>query len=120
LVGARGVRDRAAHLLDQVGLGTRGGHYPSELSGGEQQRVAIARAFINAPRLLFADEPTGNLDQETAQAVEDLLFALNEEQGTALVVVTHDLELAAKCARTITLRGGKVHADTGIAEPLAA
>ncbi len=112
LVGNSGARTRAVELLGQVGLGDRRGHYPSELSGGEQQRVAIARAFVNAPRLLFADEPTGNLDQDTAQAVEELLFALNAEQGTALVVVTHDLDLAAKCSRTITLRGGRVQSDT--------
>ncbi len=114
LVGNSGARKRAVELLGQVGLGDRSHHYPSELSGGEQQRVAIARAFVNAPRLLFADEPTGNLDQETAQAVEELLFALNTEQGTALVVVTHDLDLAAKCSRTISLRGGRVQSDTAL------
>ncbi len=116
LVGNSSARNRAVELLDQVGLGDRTHHYPSELSGGEQQRVAIARAFVNAPRLLFADEPTGNLDQETAQAVEDLLFALNAEQGTALVVVTHDLDLAAKCSRTISLRGGRVQSDTSVSQ----
>jgi putative ABC transport system ATP-binding protein len=118
LVGASGARARAIELLGQVGLGDRTGHYPSELSGGEQQRVAIARAFVNAPRLLFADEPTGNLDQETAEAVEALLFRLNREQGTALIVVTHDLDLAARCARTVRLRGGRVVEDApAVAEP---
>ena len=101
---ARGV---AADLLDRVGLGDRAGHYPSQLSGGEQQRVALARAFAGRPRLLFADEPTGNLDAETGARVEALLFDLNREAGTALVVVTHDPELAARCQTTIRLRGGR-------------
>ena len=105
------VRSRAAELLRRVGLGGRLGHYPAELSGGEQQRVALARAFINRPRILFADEPTGNLDAETAGAVEALLFDLNRTAGTTLVLVTHNLELARKAGRVISLRGGKVEAD---------
>ena len=102
----------AAELLDRVGLADRAGHYPTQLSGGEQQRVALARAFAGRPRLLFADEPTGNLDAETGARVERLLFDLNREAGTALVVVTHDPELAAQCERTIALRAGAVVEDT--------
>jgi putative ABC transport system ATP-binding protein len=98
----------AAALLDRVGLGDRLDHYPAQLSGGEQQRVALARAFIHRPRLLFADEPTGNLDAETRATVEDLLFDLNREAGTALVVVTHDLDLAARTERILHLRGGRL------------
>lgn len=104
----RGARDSARHLLDRVGLGERTDHYPSQLSGGEQQRVAVARAFAGRPTLLFADEPTGNLDDDTGTRIEDLLFDLNREAGTALVVVTHDPELAARCDREIRLRGGRV------------
>jgi putative ABC transport system ATP-binding protein len=102
---------RAAELLDQVGLGDRLDHYPSQLSGGERQRVAMARAFINRPRVLFADEPTGNLDAETADRIEDLLFDLNETAGTTLVLVTHDEELAAQTERVLHLRGGQVVGD---------
>ncbi|MEM1056873.1 MAG: ABC transporter ATP-binding protein [Bacteroidota bacterium] len=108
LRGDRGARDEARQLLDRVGLAERTGHYPSQLSGGEQQRVAVARAFAGSPTLLFADEPTGNLDDGTGSRVEDLLFDLNREAGTALVVVTHDLQLAARCDREIRLRGGRV------------
>jgi putative ABC transport system ATP-binding protein len=102
---------RAAELLDQVGLGDRLDHYPSQLSGGERQRVAMARAFINRPRVLFADEPTGNLDAETADRIEDLLFDLNETADTTLVLVTHDEELAAQTERVLHLRGGQVVGD---------
>jgi putative ABC transport system ATP-binding protein len=106
--GGRQAAEAAAALLARVGLGDRLDHYPQQLSGGEQQRVALARAFVHRPRLLFADEPTGNLDGETSARVQDLLFELNREAGTALVVVTHDAELAARCERTIRLRSGRV------------
>ena len=96
----------ATELLREVGLEARRGHYPTQLSGGEQQRVALARAFINRPRLLFADEPTGNLDAETSERVVELLLGLNAQAGTALVLVTHNLELAARTGRIIKLRDG--------------
>ena len=108
LRGRSGAAGRASDLLDQVGLADRLGHYPVQLSGGEQQRVALARAFINRPRILFADEPTGNLDGETAQRVVDLLFELNADAGTTLVLVTHDFDLASRTGRTIRLRGGRM------------
>ncbi len=95
-------------LLEKVGLGDRYDHYPSQLSGGEQQRVAVARAFSNKPEILFADEPTGNLDQETGKKVIELLIELNEESGTTLVIVTHDMELAKKTERILKLRGGRI------------
>jgi putative ABC transport system ATP-binding protein len=95
-------------LLEKVGLADRLHHYPSQLSGGEQQRVALARAFANRPSILFADEPTGNLDQQTGAKIERLLFELNEELGTTLVIVTHDLELAARTNRNISLKSGKM------------
>jgi putative ABC transport system ATP-binding protein len=101
----------AAELLGRVGLGSRTDHYPMQLSGGEQQRVALARAFINRPRILFCDEPTGNLDGDTAHAMADLIFGLNRERGTTLVLVTHDLELARRTQRIIRLRGGSVISD---------
>lgn len=107
-----GVQKRAMELLDQVGLADRAHHYPSQLSGGEQQRVSIARAFANQPKILFADEPTGNLDAETSEKIETLLFDLNTAAGTTLVMVTHDLELAAKTARTIRMKGGKMKSDS--------
>ena len=107
----RGAAGRAAELLERVGLKDRLDHYPVQLSGGEQQRVALARAFINRPKVLFADEPTGNLDADTSQRVEELLFELNRESGTTLVLVTHDLELAGKTQRVIRLRGGRVVED---------
>ena len=94
-----------------LGLADRHTHYPTQLSGGEQQRVSIARAFANAPAILFADEPTGNLDEQTGQKVEELLFSLNREAGTTLVVVTHDPELAAKTDRVIRLKGGRLTED---------
>jgi putative ABC transport system ATP-binding protein len=112
LRGRKHVRQRAEELLAEVGLGDRTTHYPKQLSGGEQQRVAIARAFINEPSILFADEPTGNLDVETGAHIEELLFDLNRTAGTTLVVVTHDLELAAKTGRIIKLRGGQVIEDS--------
>ena len=106
--GTGSVRERAAALLADVGLEDRARHYPTELSGGEQQRVALARAFTTRPRVLFADEPTGNLDADTAALVESLLFRLNREAGTALVLVTHNPDLAAKCGTVLRLRGGAV------------
>lgn len=106
------VRKRALELLTEVGLGDRTHHYPNQLSGGEQQRVAIARAFINKPKILFADEPTGNLDTETGEHIEELIFDLNKSQQTTLVLVTHDLELAQKCDRIIRIKNGKIDSDT--------
>lgn len=103
---------KAAHaLLKRVGLGEREDHYPVQLSGGEQQRVALARAFINEPRILFCDEPTGNLDGVTAHTVTDLIFGLNRERGTTLVLVTHDPDLARRCSRAIRLRAGAVEEE---------
>ncbi len=108
--------DRAAaiaqELLDRVGLGSRSHHYPSQLSGGEQQRVALARAFSTRPRILFADEPTGNLDAVTGATVVELMEALNSEFGTTLVLVTHDLDLAARARRTIRLADGAIVFDS--------
>jgi len=101
----------AAELLARVGLGDRLDHYPTQLSGGEQQRVSLARAFINRPRILFCDEPTGNLDGDTAHSMADLIFGLNRERGTTLVLVTHDLELARRTSRILRLRSGAVIAD---------
>lgn len=100
--------DRARELLEKVGLSHRITHYPRQLSGGEQQRVAIARAFASAPKILFADEPTGNLDSKNGTLVEDLLFELNRQQGTTLVVVTHDPELAQRCDRRIEIHDGEL------------
>jgi len=111
LRGERNITQRAKELLSKVGLGDRGHHYPTQLSGGEQQRVSMARAFSNRPKILFADEPTGNLDEETGSHVEDLLFELNREAGTTLVIVTHDAELAGKTQRIIRLKGGHVVVD---------
>lgn len=108
LRGEKNTAQKAMELLEKVGLAERHDHYPTQLSGGEQQRVSLARAFSNNPKILFADEPTGNLDEETSQKVEDLLFKLNEESGTTLVIVTHDLTLAAKTNRIIRLKGGKI------------
>jgi putative ABC transport system ATP-binding protein len=105
------VRDAAAGLLEKVGLGERLAHYPAQLSGGEQQRVALARAFLNRPKILFADEPTGNLDNETSDRIVDLLFELNAGSGTALVLVTHNLDLARKAGRIIQLKGGRLIED---------
>jgi len=108
LRGGNHARDAAVELLKRVGLGERLTHYPAQLSGGEQQRVALARAFINRPKILFADEPTGNLDSETGKLVIQNLFALNAEAGTTLVLVTHDLELAKRAQRIIRLKGGVI------------
>ena len=108
LQGVRGAAKSARELLEKVGLEKRIHHYPSQLSGGEQQRVALARAFSNNPSILFADEPTGNLDEETGEKVVELLFELNREAGTTLVIVSHDLELARKTGRILRLKGGKV------------
>ncbi|MFC2972325.1 ABC transporter ATP-binding protein [Azotobacter bryophylli] len=106
LEGRHDARDRARQLLERVGLGRRLLHYPRQLSGGEQQRVAIARAFAAEPDVLFADEPTGNLNSHTGQHISDLLFALNQERGTTLVLVTHDERLAQRCKRLIRLEDG--------------
>lgn len=111
LRGEKNIRSRSKDLLEKVGLGDRLHHYPAQLSGGEQQRVSLARAFSNSPRILFADEPTGNLDAETSDKVIKLLFDLNREAGTTLVIVTHNLELAAQTKRIIKLKGGHVVAD---------
>ncbi len=108
LDGRTDARERAVEALARVGLGARRHHYPHQLSGGEQQRVALARAFVHGPEILFADEPTGNLDQRTGTVVGDLLFALNREHATTLVLVTHDVALATRCARTLELHEGRV------------
>jgi len=110
LDGAADARDLARSLLSRVGLADRLDHYPRQLSGGEQQRVAIARAFAGNPRLLFADEPTGNLDSVTGEEIIDLMFELNREQRTTLLLVTHDERLAERCSRRVRLDAGKVAA----------
>lgn len=108
LRGERNVAPKAIELLKRVGLHDRLHHYPSQLSGGEQQRVAMARAFITDPKILFADEPTGNLDDENAQHITDLLFGMNKEQGTTLVLVTHNLELARRTQLILRMKGGRL------------
>ena len=108
LRGEKNVSSKAKDLLARVGLAERMHHYPTQLSGGEQQRVAMARAFINDPKILFADEPTGNLDDENSKHVKKLLFGLNKELGTTLVLVTHNLELAQKTERILRMRAGKL------------
>ena len=108
LAGARDAEKRAADWLARVGLGERVDHLPKQLSGGEQQRVAIARAFVADPKIVFADEPTGNLDTDTGAEIVELMFSLNREQGTTLVLVTHDPELAARCGHVVRLARGKV------------
>lgn len=109
LAGRRDASERARAALEQVGLGKRLSHFPYQLSGGEQQRVAIARAFAGEPRILFADEPTGNLDTATGARIIDLLFELNRSSAATLILVTHDNALAARCQRTVTLRQGRLH-----------
>ncbi|HXH02106.1 MAG TPA: ATP-binding cassette domain-containing protein [Candidatus Competibacteraceae bacterium] len=116
LAGQRDAERAAREVLERVGLGARLAHYPSQLSGGEQQRVAIARAFAGGPDLLFADEPTGNLDQRTGARIIELLFALNREHGTTLVLVTHDAQLARHCQRRLELAGGRLLEAAGRAE----
>jgi putative ABC transport system ATP-binding protein len=111
LRGEKGVRERAKELMGKVGLEDRLHHYPAQLSGGEQQRVSLARAFAGQPRILFADEPTGNLDAETSERIVQLLFELNREAGTTLIIVTHNLELAAATQRIIRLAGGRIVDD---------
>lgn len=111
LRGERQARSRSLDLLRRVGLGDRSHHYPVQLSGGEQQRIALARAFSNQPSILFADEPTGNLDAETSDKVVDLLFGLNREIGTTLILVTHNQELAAQTQRIIRIKGGAIISD---------
>ncbi|MGS1121913.1 ABC transporter ATP-binding protein [Rhodanobacter sp. UC4436_H3] len=115
LEGSSAARSRAREALEAVGLSARRRHYPAQLSGGEQQRVAIARAFVHGPRVLFADEPTGNLDQRTGHHICDLLFALNRDHRTTLVLVTHDAGLAARCDRRIELEEGRMAStDAGV------
>lgn len=111
LVGRRGARARAQALLDEVGLGARGHHYPSQLSGGEQQRVALARALVLSPKLLLADEPTGNLDSNTSEAIHELFFEVNRKHGTTIVVVTHNPTFAASMPRIVTMRDGRIESD---------
>lgn len=111
LQGEKNPEKVGKELLEKVGLGERLGHYPSQLSGGEKQRVAMARAFSNRPTILFADEPTGNLDEESGERVVNLLLELNKEAGTTLVIVTHDLELAKKTQRMVILKRGKIHKE---------
>lgn len=113
LRGASDAEQVARGWLDKVGLGSRLDHYPAQLSGGEQQRVCIARAFSNSPRILFADEPTGNLDADNAAGIVDLIFELNRTAGTTLVLVTHDLELAKRTRRILKIKGGKIESLTG-------
>ena len=115
LRGDADVEGPAKQILEKVGLGGRLGHYPRQLSGGEQQRVALARAFVTRPSLLFADEPTGNLDTNTGQAIIELLFALNQEAGTTLVLVTHDEHLAERCGRILRLDSGVLVGEGAVA-----
>lgn len=110
LAGRADARNAAEDVLTRVGLGERLGHYPRQLSGGEQQRVAIARAFAAQPKILFADEPTGNLDRDTGERIRELLFDLNQERGTTLVLVTHDTRLAGHCSRALEIDGGRLRA----------
>ena len=116
LQGDKNAAKIGMELLEKVGLADRFHHYPSQLSGGEQQRVAVARAFSNKPSILFADEPTGNLDAETGEKVVELLFNLNKELGTTLVIVTHDIELAQKTQHILRLKGGKIIENQTVAQ----
>jgi putative ABC transport system ATP-binding protein len=118
LRGSRDASRKAKELLARVGLGDRSHHYPSQLSGGEQQRVAMARAFITDPKILFADEPTGNLDEENADHIRELLFGMNKEKGTTLVLVTHNLELAQRTRRILRMRGGKLEEEIHQMQPV--
>lgn len=111
LRGDRGIEDRAMELLNRVGLGDRAHHYPSQLSGGEQQRVALARAFVTMPEVLFADEPTGNLDEANAKHVTDLLFSINRDRGTTLILITHNPELAGLASRTLEMKNGRLQQE---------
>lgn len=111
LRGEKNARARSMDLLEKVGLANRSHHYPTQLSGGEQQRISLARAFSNQPKILFADEPTGNLDSETSEKMVKLLFDLNRENGTTLILVTHDMELASKTQRIIRIKGGNLISD---------
>lgn len=112
LAGVHSAREAAQAMLERVGLAARLGHYPKQLSGGEQQRVAIARAFVTRPKLLFADEPTGNLDAATGAQVIELLFELNRESGTTLLLVTHDEAITRRCDRVLRLAAGRLQNDT--------
>ena len=118
LRGSKDASRKAKELLNRVGLGDRSHHYPSQLSGGEQQRVAMARAFITDPKILFADEPTGNLDEENAQHIKELLFGMNKEKGTTLLLVTHNLELAQRTRRILRMRGGKLEEEIHPMQPV--
>jgi len=120
LRGTAGAAERARELIDRVGLTGRGHHFPTQLSGGEQQRVAIARAFANSPKILFADEPTGNLDNATGHRIFELIQSLNSEGGSTVVLVTHDIELASHASRMIRLLDGAVVEDTGAPHALPA
>jgi putative ABC transport system ATP-binding protein len=111
LRGERSCEPQGRALLGRVGLAERADHYPIQLSGGEQQRIALARAFINRPKILFCDEPTGNLDGENAEAMVELIFGLNREHGTTLVLVTHNFELAGRCQRILRLKNGAIASD---------
>ena len=113
----KNARTKAMELLAKTGLADRAGHYPAQLSGGEQQRVSIARAFSNSPQILFADEPTGNLDEETGHRIENLIFDLNKELGTTLILVTHDIDLAMRTDRIIRMKGGKISSDEKVNQP---
>jgi putative ABC transport system ATP-binding protein len=112
LAGGSDARDASRAIIDRVGLGERWSHYPAQLSGGEKQRVAIARAFATEPAVLFADEPTGNLDTRTGETIMELMFELNRKSSTTLVLVTHDNSLAGRCDRVLSLDAGKLVSDT--------